>query len=41
MILLKPGQRTPEKLEIMKTHTAIGANAITSPEQSSQSRDNS
>lgn len=28
-ILLKPGRLTPEEFEIMKTHTTIGANAIT------------
>lgn len=28
-ILLKPGRLTPEEFEIMKTHTSIGADAIT------------
>jgi putative two-component system response regulator len=28
-ILLKPGRLTPEEFEIMKTHTTIGADAIT------------
>jgi putative two-component system response regulator len=40
-ILLKPGKLTPEEFEIMKTHTTLGGNAITSSEQHSQLRDNS
>ena len=39
-ILLKPGKLTPEEFEIMKTHTTLGGNAITSSEQHSQLRDN-
>jgi len=32
-ILLKPEQLTPQEFEIMKTHTTIGLNAITSSER--------
>jgi response regulator RpfG family c-di-GMP phosphodiesterase len=39
-ILLKPGKLTPEEFEIMKTHTTLGGNAITSSEENFQLRDN-
>jgi len=40
-ILLKPGKLTPEEFEIMKTHTTLGGNAISSSEQNSPLHGNS